>query len=80
MLFRSVDCIDCVDRLLTLEGLEIIYRKNRRLRHSSKDRKPCEVQPSKAEKPCDTQSKDKKPCDAQSENEQKPCEEESPNE
>ena len=92
MIDAGVDCIDCVDRLLTLEGLEIIYRKNRRLRHSSKDRKPCEVQPSKTEKPCDAQSKnEQKPCDAQSKNEQKPCdaqpakaekpcEEESPNE
>ncbi len=25
----GIDCIDCVDKLLTLEGLELIYRKNK---------------------------------------------------
>jgi len=30
MIENGVDCIDYVDKLLTLEGLEIIYRKNRR--------------------------------------------------
>ncbi|MEG0919209.1 MAG: type III pantothenate kinase [Anaerovoracaceae bacterium] len=29
---EGVDCIDVVDKLLTLEGLEIIYRKNRKKR------------------------------------------------
>lgn len=29
---EGVDCIDAVDKLLTLEGLEIIYRKNRKKR------------------------------------------------
>ena len=27
---NGVDCIDHVDKMLTLEGLEMIYRKNRR--------------------------------------------------
>lgn len=27
----GVDCIDCVDKLLTLEGLAIIYRKNKKI-------------------------------------------------
>ena len=27
---RGIDCIDHVDKLLTLEGLEIIHRKNKR--------------------------------------------------
>ena len=31
MVESGVDCIDYVDKLLTLEGLDIIYRKNRRL-------------------------------------------------
>jgi type III pantothenate kinase len=30
MIDGGVDCIDYVDKLLTLEGLEIIYQKNRR--------------------------------------------------
>lgn len=30
MIENGVDCIDYVDKLLTLEGLEIIYRKNRK--------------------------------------------------
>jgi type III pantothenate kinase len=25
----GIDCIDCIDKLLTLEGLEIIYEKNK---------------------------------------------------
>ncbi|MDD2189792.1 MAG: type III pantothenate kinase [Eubacteriales bacterium] len=29
----GIDCIDYVDKLLTLEGLEIIYRKNKGRRH-----------------------------------------------
>ncbi len=33
MVESGVDCIDYVDKLLTLEGLDIIYRKNRRLSH-----------------------------------------------
>jgi type III pantothenate kinase len=31
----GVDCIDIVDKMLTLEGLEIIYQKNK------KPNKPC---------------------------------------
>lgn len=30
MIENGVDCIDYVDKMLTLEGLEIIYRKNKR--------------------------------------------------
>ena len=30
MIASGVDCIDIVDRMLTLEGLEIIYEKNRK--------------------------------------------------
>lgn len=38
MIDSGVECIDEVDKLLTLEGLEIIYRKNRRnSRHNRKD-------------------------------------------
>ena len=35
MIDEGIDCIDCVDKLLTLEGLEIIYEKNK------KTNKPC---------------------------------------
>ena len=34
----GIDCIDYVDKMLTLEGLEIIYRKNKKLRKKSPDR------------------------------------------
>ena len=27
---NGVDCIDYVDKMLTLEGLELIYKKNKR--------------------------------------------------
>ncbi len=38
MIAGGVDCIDEVDKLLTLEGLEVIYRKNRKpCRHEQKD-------------------------------------------
>ena len=30
MIDSGIDCIDHVDKLLTLEGLELIYRKNKR--------------------------------------------------
>lgn len=32
MIDQGVDCIDYVDKLLTLEGLELIYRKNKKCR------------------------------------------------
>jgi type III pantothenate kinase len=32
MIDQGVDCIDYVDKLLTLEGLELIYRKNKKNR------------------------------------------------
>ena len=32
MIDKGVDCINVVDKLLTLDGLEIIYRKNRKSR------------------------------------------------
>ena len=31
----GIDCIDYVDKMLTLEGLEIIYRKNKKIRKKS---------------------------------------------
>ena len=42
MIESGVGCIDYVDKLLTLEGLEIIYRKNRRSRHIHKDKMKCD--------------------------------------
>ncbi len=38
----GVDCIDCVDKLLTLEGLEIIYEKNKKVNRPCKGKKPHE--------------------------------------
>ena len=32
MIDSGIDCIDYVDKMLTLEGLELIYEKNRRNR------------------------------------------------
>lgn len=38
MIAGGVDCIDVVDKMLTLEGLEIIYQKNKKpCRHEQKD-------------------------------------------
>lgn len=38
MIAGGVDCIDIVDKMLTLEGLEIIYQKNKKpCRHDQKD-------------------------------------------
>jgi len=38
MIENGVDCIDYVDKMLTLEGLEIIYRKNRKpCKHAHKN-------------------------------------------
>ena len=42
MIESGVGCIDYVDKLLTLEGLEIIYRNNRRSRHIHKDKMKCD--------------------------------------
>ena len=44
MISEGTDCIDVVDKLLTLEGLRIIYEKNRQ--QNSKQRKvdPCELE------------------------------------
>ncbi|MBQ1489667.1 MAG: type III pantothenate kinase [Eubacterium sp.] len=38
MVENGVDCIDHVDKLLTLEGLNIIYHKNRRLSHHREEK------------------------------------------
>ena len=32
MIDSGIDCIDYVDKMLTLEGLELIYEKNRKNR------------------------------------------------
>lgn len=38
MIANGVDCIDVVDKMLTLEGLEVIYQKNKKpCRHAQKD-------------------------------------------
>lgn len=37
MIDSGVDCIDYVDKLLTLEGLELIYRKNKKALKKDKD-------------------------------------------
>ena len=38
MIAGGVDCIDVVDKMLTLEGLEVIYRKNKKpCKHAQKD-------------------------------------------
>lgn len=38
MIASGVDCIDVVDKMLTLEGLEVIYQKNKKpCRHAQKD-------------------------------------------
>ncbi len=38
MVESGVDCIDVVDKMLTLEGLDIIYRKNRRFGRHRKEK------------------------------------------
>jgi type III pantothenate kinase len=38
MIDSGLDCIDHVDKLLTLEGLEIIYEKNRKEREKKLER------------------------------------------
>ena len=44
MMAEGVDCIDKVDKMLTLEGLKLIYEKNKK--HKSKQREvdPCELE------------------------------------
>lgn len=42
MIDAGINCIDHVDKMLTLEGLELIYRKNRKLRKSDKERQDCD--------------------------------------
>lgn len=44
MMAEGVDCIDEVDKMLTLEGLKLIYEKNKK--HKSKQREvdPCELE------------------------------------
>lgn len=37
---RGIDCVDYVDKLLTLEGLQMIYEKNKH--HKHKHNEPCE--------------------------------------
>lgn len=41
MIEQGVDCIDCVDKMLTLEGLRIIYEKNRS-QNPGRGKKECE--------------------------------------
>ena len=41
MIEQGVDCIDCVDKMLTLEGLRIIYEKNRP-QNLGRGKKECE--------------------------------------
>ena len=40
----GIDCIDYVDKMLTLEGLELIYRKNKRNKktESRTERRECD--------------------------------------
>ncbi|MCQ2545612.1 MAG: type III pantothenate kinase [Clostridia bacterium] len=35
MVDQGVDCINCVDKLLTLDGLEMIYRKNKKCKRNA---------------------------------------------
>lgn len=37
---EGVDCIDYIDKMLTLEGLQLIYEKNRQVHHRSKEKEP----------------------------------------
>ena len=43
MIAEGVDCIDEVDKMLTLEGLKLIYEKNRKTKNRQKDIDPCEL-------------------------------------
>ena len=37
MIDSGIDCIDHVDKMLTLEGLELIYRKNKKVKKHDSD-------------------------------------------
>lgn len=43
MIAEGVDCIDEVDKMLTLEGLRIIYEKNKKHKSRQRDVDPCEL-------------------------------------
>ena len=34
---QGIDCVDYVDKLLTLEGLQLIYAKNKNHKHKNSD-------------------------------------------
>lgn len=44
MIAEGVDCIDEVDKMLTLEGLKLIYEKNRKNRNRQKEADLCELE------------------------------------
>lgn len=43
MISEGIDCIDVVDKMLTLEGLKIIYEKNKKSR-GKREKEPCELE------------------------------------
>lgn len=43
MISEGIDCIDVVDKMLTLEGLKIIYEKNKKCR-GKREVVPCELE------------------------------------
>lgn len=44
MMAEGVDCIDEVDKMLTLEGLRLIYEKNKKSKNRQKEADPCELE------------------------------------
>lgn len=44
MMAEGVDCIDEVDKMLTLEGLKLIYEKNKKSKNRQKEADPCELE------------------------------------